>query len=147
MRFDYTELKRRIQGKYGSMKRFCAVLGMTPKTLSHKMTQGIDFSQQQMVDIIELLDLDIYDISRMFFTPAVSDYVECKDLKTLIIKNYGTVKNFTNKLNVNESYFTRKLNGRVSFKAYEISKYVRALNIKDEDIDKYFFPDGGRKWR
>lgn len=71
MRFDYSDLRGRMVGKYGSQAEFASVFGISENSLSLKMNNKTRFSSDDIVKISELLDIDKGEIGKIFFTIKV----------------------------------------------------------------------------
>lgn len=66
--FDYSKLKGRITEKFGTQKAFAKSLGISETTLTTKLSCGTYFSQPLIMKIIGLLDIDVSDIGKFFYT-------------------------------------------------------------------------------
>lgn len=67
MRRDYTELRKRILGKYGSLGVFAKKMGMTPSTLSKKLAGVSEWARIEIENAAVLLSLTPDEIWRIFF--------------------------------------------------------------------------------
>ena len=56
-----------------------------------------------------------------------------------IIEVFGTQYEFSKQMDISERSISLKLNNKVSWKSTEISKACKLLQIRVEDIGKYFF--------
>ena len=65
--FEYKRLKGRIVEKYGTMREFAGLLGISPAMLTKKMTGRAGFSQADMIRCCNLLDIALKDIGSFFF--------------------------------------------------------------------------------
>lgn len=69
--FDYSLLKGKIKEKFDSNKNFAKKLGISEATLSYKLNHKIQFSQSEIIKIVELLDVNKEDINKYFFNTNV----------------------------------------------------------------------------
>lgn len=60
-------------------------------------------------------------------------------LKGKIVERGLTLKDFADKLNINPSTLTRKLNGEVEFKRDEIMSTIEILDLTPEEVIAIFF--------
>lgn len=67
LQYSYDKLRGRIVEKYGSQEKFAEVIGISPNSLSKKMTGKTGFSQKDIIRWAELLDIDKADYSEYFF--------------------------------------------------------------------------------
>ena len=67
LQYSYDKLRGRIVEKYGSQEKFAEVIGISPNSLSKKMTGKTGFSQKDIIRWTELLDIDKADYSEYFF--------------------------------------------------------------------------------
>lgn len=65
--FNYSKLKGRIVEVYGTQNAFAKALGITPQNLSHKLNNGVGFSQLDILKWCELLKIPIGEIEQYFF--------------------------------------------------------------------------------
>lgn len=63
----YAALRGRIVEKYGTQQDFCEALGMSPTTVSKKMTGQTGFSQKDIERWCKLLDIRLDEIGRFFY--------------------------------------------------------------------------------
>lgn len=56
-----------------------------------------------------------------------------------IVEICGTSKTFAKLMGVSERTLSLKLNNQVPFKQTDIEKAIKILNLKDKDIQPYFF--------
>ena len=68
MKFDYSELRARILVKYRTLTNFRKVLGVSYVTLNKKLKNKSCFSQQDIAQWSELLDIEPCEMHRYFFT-------------------------------------------------------------------------------
>lgn len=67
MPYTYNKLRGRIVEKYGTQEKFAEVLGITKQGLSLKMTGKSGFSQKDILQWCELLDIQQDRIVEYFF--------------------------------------------------------------------------------
>ena len=72
--FDYSKLRGRIREKYQTEKRFAASMGMSRTSLSQKLNNGLDFTQNQLVRAAKLLDISSSAFGEYFFTAKVQNH-------------------------------------------------------------------------
>lgn len=58
-----------------------------------------------------------------------------------IVQMYGTQYNFASVLGISERSLSLKLNSKVFWKNSEIVKVCKLLEIRNEEIPKYFFKE------
>lgn len=62
------------------------------------------------------------------------------ELRLLILRKYGTVRNFCKSTKLfRESHLSRLLSGELSFSMRNIEKLIFHFNISQKDIGTYFF--------
>jgi len=66
--YNYDELKKRILNKYVKLTNFSNDLGISQPTLSKRLNNKSDFSFNEIVRTVELLEIDVNDIHDCFFT-------------------------------------------------------------------------------
>lgn len=64
---DYTELLKKIRGKYLKLEDFANDLDITMATLRGKLVGKTDWKREEMVKAAELLDLTPEEILHYFF--------------------------------------------------------------------------------
>ena len=64
---DYSELRKKIRGKYLRMGDFAADLGISKGTLGLKLRGISEWSRDEIEKIAELLDLTPDEIMALFF--------------------------------------------------------------------------------
>lgn len=67
MSYDYSKLKGKIIEKYGSNSKFAIDMDWSERTLSLKLNNKVAWKQPEITKAIELLALDINDITSYFF--------------------------------------------------------------------------------
>lgn len=71
MEFDYRKLRGKIREFYETQDDFAKDLGIGRVSLSKRLTNQIDFSQQEIKKSCELLNIEEKEISLYFFTLKV----------------------------------------------------------------------------
>lgn len=69
--FSYDKLRGKIREVYGTQDRFADALGISKSTLSQKLNNCSEFTQQEMMDSMRLLNQGLSQIDTYFFTPKV----------------------------------------------------------------------------
>ena len=67
MPYSYDKLRGRIIEKFGSQGEFAKKVGISPTSVSLKMTGKTGFSQAEMVWWGELLDIPVEEYGKYFF--------------------------------------------------------------------------------
>lgn len=70
-RYDYSELKGDIKRRFGTQSAFARAIGISEPTLSLKLNNNAEWSQEEMEATIALLDAEKEKIVVYFFTHAV----------------------------------------------------------------------------
>lgn len=65
---DYEVLKRKILGKYGNLMSFAEAIGVTPSTLSLKLSGQSDWKRAEIALAIQLLELTLEEVESIFFS-------------------------------------------------------------------------------
>ena len=68
MPYKYDKLRGRIIEKFGSQAKYAEALGVSEVTVSRKMNGNVGFSQRDMKQWGELLDISESDFGEYFFT-------------------------------------------------------------------------------
>lgn len=71
MAFNYNKLRGRIREKYGTQEDFAKALGIGTVSLSYKLNNKSEWSQQEINKAVELLRIEDNDIVSYFFTEKV----------------------------------------------------------------------------
>lgn len=71
MAFDYSRLRGRIKEIFGTQDNFAKALGIGRVSLSQRLNNYLDFSQQEINKAYILLNLSKEDIPKYFFTAKV----------------------------------------------------------------------------
>lgn len=66
--YNYNKLKYYISERVGTQKMMAEALGMTYSTFSKKISNKRQFSQNEIVDVINVLNLTDEEIRECFFT-------------------------------------------------------------------------------
>ena len=69
--FSYDKLRGKIREVFGTQDRFAEALGMSKSTLSQKLNNSSEFTQQEMLDSMTLLHQSLSRLDEYFFTPEV----------------------------------------------------------------------------
>ncbi len=69
--FNYAKLSGRIKEKYNSQAAFAKALGLSESALSQRLTNKVDFSQEEILKSTKLLSINCGEVSAYFFTPDV----------------------------------------------------------------------------
>lgn len=71
MSYDYSKLIGRIKEKCGTQSAFSEKMNLSERTISLKLNNKIEFSQNEIVRAVAVLGLKDSDIQRYFFAPSV----------------------------------------------------------------------------
>lgn len=77
MSFNYSKLRGRIKEKYETQENFAQKMGVSRTTLSQKLNNINEFTQQEINKAVELLDLPVEEIPVYFFTIEVQKTELC----------------------------------------------------------------------
>ena len=69
--FDYSKLRKRMREKYGDMMTFAITIGMSKNAVSLKFNNHNSFSQSDIHDWCDYLDIPYTEVGEYFFTPKV----------------------------------------------------------------------------
>lgn len=69
--FNYSKLRGRIVEKYNTQGKFAEAVGLTDRSVSLKLNNGIGFSQDEIINWCELLNLNSCEIPAYFFDTKV----------------------------------------------------------------------------
>jgi len=67
MNFDYRKLRGKIKEKYLTQDNFAKELGMGRVSLSQRLNNILEFSQNEIFTACNLLDIELKDIPEYFF--------------------------------------------------------------------------------
>lgn len=73
MAFDYSKLRGRIREVFSTQKAFADALGMSTVSLSSKLNNRVEFSQEEINKSCVLLDIEAANIPVYFFTVKVKE--------------------------------------------------------------------------
>ena len=73
MSLKMLELKGRIVQKYGSQSRFAKHLGLTEQTITAKLNGRSQFSQDDILNWCNALDIEANEVGRYFFAHKLSN--------------------------------------------------------------------------
>lgn len=74
MEFDYSALRGKIREQFGTERNFANAIGMNPSTLSQKLSNKLEFSQQDIMDCLKALHMGSDFIKPYFFTLKVAKW-------------------------------------------------------------------------
>lgn len=69
--FDYSKLRGRIREKVGTENDFAKEIGIGRTSLSKKLNNRVEFTQNEMKDAAAVLEIEDRDIPDYFFTRKV----------------------------------------------------------------------------
>ncbi len=65
--YNYAKLHGRIKELYNTQSNFAKQIGLSPTSLSKKLNNKTEFSQNEIANSLEALHLEINDIPTYFF--------------------------------------------------------------------------------
>ncbi|MGG7077350.1 DUF739 family protein [Clostridium sardiniense] len=71
MIFDYSKLRGIIREKFGTQDKFAKALGVGRVSLSQRLNNHLEFTQEEINNSCELLEINKNDIAKYFFTIKV----------------------------------------------------------------------------
>lgn len=71
MAFDYSKLRGKIKEVFGTQDNFAKALGIGRVSLSQRLNNYLDFSQEEIDKAYKLLNLSKEEIPKYFFTTKV----------------------------------------------------------------------------
>lgn len=71
MAFDYSKLRGKIKEVFGTQDSFAKALGIGRVSLSKRLNNYLDFSQEEIDKAYKLLNLSKEEIPKYFFTTKV----------------------------------------------------------------------------
>lgn len=71
MAFNYNKLRGKIKEMCGTQENFAKSLGLSRTSLSHRLNNLLDFSNNEILKACDILKIEIQDIPAYFFTPEV----------------------------------------------------------------------------
>lgn len=78
MYFDYSKLCGRIREKCKTQQRFAKLMGIARSSLSAKLNNYSEFTQQEINRALTILDLSQYEIPEYFFKEIVQKSEQLK---------------------------------------------------------------------
>lgn len=63
----YSKLRGKIVEKFGSQKEFAKYIGKSEQTITAKLNDRADFSQDDIIEWCDALDIEAIDIGNYFF--------------------------------------------------------------------------------
>ena len=69
--FDYSRLRGKIKEKCDTQESFTRQMGMSRTSLSKRLNNQIDFSQDEILRACKILDIDDSGITQYFFAEKV----------------------------------------------------------------------------
>ena len=67
VQYDYSKLTGRIVEKFGTRKEFAKAVGLTPETISMRLSGKRDFSRDEIFHIAKLLEIPYNELEPYFF--------------------------------------------------------------------------------
>ena len=64
-----------------------------------------------------------------------------RKLKGAIIEKYESQSAFAKEIGISERTLSLKINGKIAWKQNEILRAIKALGLKNSDIQEYFFKE------
>lgn len=71
MAWNYNKLRGRIKEIFGTQDNFAEAIGIGKVSLSQRLNNKLEFSQNEILKSCEALQLDYSEIPVYFFTPLV----------------------------------------------------------------------------
>lgn len=71
MKWKYAKLRGRIKEKCGTQDLFAIKLGIGRVSLSQRLNNQLEFSQDEILKSCEILDIELSEIPTYFFTKEV----------------------------------------------------------------------------
>lgn len=71
MSWDYSKLKGKIKEKFSTQDNFAEALGMSRTSLSQRLNNQLEFSQNEIARAMNLLGEDEANMVQFFYTPKV----------------------------------------------------------------------------
>ena len=69
---------------------------------------------------------------------------DTNNLHTRILADYGTIKRFSETINMNPRTLAGRLSGRTQFYVSEIETICKVMNLSAEECNLYFFTEKGK---
>lgn len=70
MHFSYSKLRGRIREVCGTDQHFAELMDMSSASISSKLNNKTEFSQQEIFEAVKILGIDSSELSAYFFTPS-----------------------------------------------------------------------------
>jgi transcriptional regulator with XRE-family HTH domain len=74
MVFEYSELVKLIRYKYGTQEKFAKALSIGRVSLSKRLNNKLQFSQEEILSAAKLLNISEKEIPRYFFKEKVQKH-------------------------------------------------------------------------
>ena len=74
MSFDYSKLAGRIKEKFGTQSKFALAMGLSERSLSLKINNGVSWKQTEILKASELLEIKKEQVYVYFFIEKVQNY-------------------------------------------------------------------------
>lgn len=74
MSWDYSKLKGKIKEKFSTQDNFAEALGMSRTSLSQRLNNQLEFSQNEIARAMNLLGEDEANMVQFFYTPKVQKH-------------------------------------------------------------------------
>lgn len=71
MEFDYSKLIGRIKEKFNNRNEFAKLIKLSSNSLSKKLNNKVAFTSTEIYRILNVLDIDIKEVSLYFYVPKV----------------------------------------------------------------------------
>ena len=71
MSFDYSKLNGKIREVCGTQNNFAHLLGIGRVSLSQRLNNRLEFSQEEIYKACDILHIDLCEIPAYFFAPNV----------------------------------------------------------------------------
>lgn len=69
MSWDYKKLRGKIKEKFDTQDKFASALGIGRVSLSQRLNNQLEFSQDEIFKSCEILSIDMSEVSDYFFYP------------------------------------------------------------------------------
>ena len=71
MKWNYSKLRGKIKEIFGTQDAFAEAIGIGRVSLSQRLNDMLEFTQEEMFRACDLLGIPMRDIQEYFFTPQV----------------------------------------------------------------------------
>ncbi|WP_455649071.1 DUF739 family protein [Enterocloster citroniae] len=75
--FDYRKLRGRIREKCGTQSKFANAIDLSEVSVSNKLNNNVEWGQEEMENVIEVLDIPFTEIHSYFFIHEVEKSQQC----------------------------------------------------------------------